>query len=70
MFQLMLPAITMFFFCLCIGNEIKGLNLAVYNGEVNYYNYSHGFFRNLEERDVNLVSILGVLKRFRPFWRR
>jgi len=54
-FQICLPAITMFFFCLCIGNEIKGLNLAVYNGEVNTYNYSHDFFKNLKDREVNLI---------------
>lgn len=45
----------LFILSFSIGNELKGLSLAVYNGEVNGYNYSHGFFKNLEDRQVNLV---------------
>lgn len=55
-FQLLLPTITMIFFCLCIGNAPDSIDLAVYNEEVNVYNYSHDFINKLDDKMFNLVS--------------
>lgn len=57
-FQLMLPTITMIFFCLCIGNSPANIDMAVFNDEVNAYNYSHDFINQLDDKVFNLVSCL------------
>uniref|UniRef100_T1KY65 Uncharacterized protein n=2 Tax=Tetranychus urticae TaxID=32264 RepID=T1KY65_TETUR len=53
-FQLVLPTIQIILFCICIGQEPKNLDLAVYNQDLSGANYSQKF---LDLIDPNYVKI-------------